>query len=97
MAETLTYDAGTDTVTTENNLNEDEQSSLVQGEEMEAQEEQLLAGKYKDAQELEAKNLMRFQRKSIQKRKKRQKSKMYQRKRLKTLLIESLKQVRTIN
>ena len=54
MAETLTYDAGTDTVTTENNLNEDEQSSLVQGEEMEAQEEQLLAGKYKDAQELEA-------------------------------------------
>ena len=53
MAETLTYDAGTDTVTTENNLNEDEQSSLVQGEEMEAQEEQLLAGKYKDAQELE--------------------------------------------
>ena len=54
MAETLTYDAGTDTVTTENNLNEDEQSSLVQGEEMEAQKEQLLAGKYKDAQELEA-------------------------------------------
>jgi len=53
MSETLTYDAGTDTVTTENNLNADERSSLVQGEQMEAQEEQLLAGKYKDAQELE--------------------------------------------
>ena len=53
MAETLTYESSTDTVTTENNLNEDERSSLVQGERMEAQEEQLLAGKYKDAQELE--------------------------------------------
>ena len=53
MAETLTYDAGTDTVTTEENLNENEQESLQVGEEMEQQQEALLAGKYKDAQELE--------------------------------------------
>ena len=38
MAETLTYDAGTDTVTTEDNLTESEQESLVVGEEMEAQQ-----------------------------------------------------------
>ena len=53
MAETLTYDAGTDTVTTEDNLTESEQESLVVGEEMEAQQEQLLAGKYKNAEDLE--------------------------------------------
>ena len=53
MAETLTYDSGTDTVTTEGNLNESEQESLQVGEEMEQQQEALLAGKYKDAQELE--------------------------------------------
>ena len=46
MAETLTYDAGTDTVTTSENLTEAEQESLAVGEEMEAQQEQLLAGKY---------------------------------------------------
>ena len=34
MAETLTYDAGTDTVTTEENLNADEQDSLQVGEAM---------------------------------------------------------------
>ena len=53
MAETLTYDAGTDTVTTEDNLSEAEQESLAVGEEMQAQQEQLLAGKYKNAEDLE--------------------------------------------
>ena len=53
MAETLTYDAGTDTVTTEDNLTEAEQESLAVGEEMQAQQEQLLAGKYKNAEDLE--------------------------------------------
>ena len=53
MAETMTYDPGTDTVTTEENLTPEEQESLAVGEEMEAQQEQLLAGKYKNAQELE--------------------------------------------
>ena len=50
MSETLTYDAGTDTVTTSENLNEAEQESLEIGEEMQAQEENLLAGKYKNAE-----------------------------------------------
>ena len=53
MAETLTYDAGTDTVTTGENLSEDEQDSLEVGEKLVAEQEQLLAGKYKDAEELE--------------------------------------------
>ena len=53
MAETMTYDPGTDTVTTENNLTEAEKESLVVGEEMQAQQEQMLAGKYKNAEELE--------------------------------------------
>ena len=53
MAETLTYDAGTDTVTTGENLSEDEQDSLEVGEKLAAEQEQLLAGKYKDAEELE--------------------------------------------
>jgi hypothetical protein len=53
MAETLTYDAGTDTVTTEQNLNADEQDSLKVGEELQAEQESLLAGKYKNAEELE--------------------------------------------
>ena len=49
----MTYDPGTDTVTTENNLTEAEKESLVVGEEMQAQQEQMLAGKYKNAEELE--------------------------------------------
>ena len=53
MAETLTYDAGTDTVSTAENLTPEEQESLKVGEEMEAQQEQLLAGKYKNAEDLE--------------------------------------------
>ena len=53
MAETMTYDPGTDTVTTEGSLTPDEQESLQIGEAMEAQHEQRLAGKYENAQELE--------------------------------------------
>ena len=53
MAETMTYDAATDTITTEDNLNESEQEALKVGEEMAAQQEQLLAGKYKNAEDLE--------------------------------------------
>ena len=55
MAETLTYDAGTDTVTDGEgkNLTPAEQESLAVGEELVAQQEGLLAGKYKDAAELE--------------------------------------------
>ena len=53
MAETMTYDAGTDTVSTSENLTPDEQESLQVGEEMQTQQEQMLAGKYKNAQELE--------------------------------------------
>ena len=49
----MTYDPGTDTVTTENNLTEAEQDSLAVGEEMQNQQENLLAGKYKNAEELE--------------------------------------------
>ena len=55
MAETLTYDPGTDTVTdgTGENLTPDEQESLAVGTELEAQQEGLLAGKYENAQALE--------------------------------------------
>ena len=53
MTETLTYDSGTDTVTVGDNLTPDEQDSLQVGEAMVEQQEQMLAGKYKDAQELE--------------------------------------------
>ena len=49
----MTYDPGTDTVTTEDSLTPDEQESLKVGEEMESQQDQLLAGKYKTAEELE--------------------------------------------
>ena len=53
MAETLTYDPGTDTVTTEENLSPEEQDSLEVGTKLEAEQESLLAGKYKNAEELE--------------------------------------------
>ena len=49
----MTYDAGTDTITTEDNLNEAEQEALIVGQEMQDQQEQLLAGKYKNAEDLE--------------------------------------------
>ena len=52
MAETLTYE-NTQEVTTIDNLNSEEQESLKVGEAMQEAEDNLLAGKYKDAQELE--------------------------------------------
>ena len=53
MAETLSYDPGTDTVTTEENLSTEEKDSLEVGEKLVAEQESLLAGKYKNAEELE--------------------------------------------
>ena len=55
MAETLTVntDAPTETADVVENLTPDEQDSLKLGEEMMNQQEQLLAGKYKNAEELE--------------------------------------------
>jgi len=53
MAETLTYDPGTDTVSSENNLTPDEQDSLQVGEKMVEEQAELLAGKYKNAEDLE--------------------------------------------
>jgi len=52
MAETLTYE-NTQEVTTVDNLNSEEQESLKVGEAMQEAQDNLLAGKYKDAQELE--------------------------------------------
>ena len=49
MAETLTYDPGTDSTI----LTTDEQESLEVGEKLVAEQEGLLAGKYKNAEELE--------------------------------------------
>tara|TARA_Y100001963_G_scaffold140172_1_gene206887 strand:+ start:1135 stop:1959 length:825 start_codon:yes stop_codon:yes gene_type:complete len=51
--QTLTYDAGVETTTTEDNLNSDEQESLALGEQMQDAEDGLLAGKYKDTKDLE--------------------------------------------
>ena len=55
MAEenTFTIDNSPQTETVSDNLTADEQDSLAVGEKMVAEQEQLLAGKYKDAQELE--------------------------------------------
>ena len=53
MAETLTYDPATDTTTVGDNLTPEEQENLQVGEELQAQQEGLLAGKYKTAEELE--------------------------------------------
>jgi len=50
MAETLSYDNTPDTEV----LTEEEQDSLSVGEELEAQHEQLLAGKYKNTEDLES-------------------------------------------
>ena len=52
MAETLTYENNPE-VTSIDNLTADEQDSLKVGEQMQAAEDNLLAGKYKNAQELE--------------------------------------------
>ena len=55
MAETNTFtvDTAPQTETMTDNLTADEQDSLAVGEKIVEQQEQLLAGKYKDAQELE--------------------------------------------
>ena len=53
MSETLTYQPETTTETIPDNLTEAEQESLKVGEELEQSQEELLAGKYKSAQELE--------------------------------------------
>ncbi len=60
MAETLSYENNTPTETVETNLTPDEQDSLRVAEAQEqgkepapAEEEPLLAGKYKNAEELE--------------------------------------------
>jgi len=53
MAETLTVNTDADTATNIENLTPDEQDSLQLGEQMVAEQEQLLAGKYKNAEELE--------------------------------------------
>ena len=50
MAETFTYDTAPDTEV----LTEEEQDSLAVGEELMDQQDQLLAGKYKNAQDLES-------------------------------------------
>tara|TARA_R100000781_G_scaffold896_1_gene1516 strand:- start:220 stop:1011 length:792 start_codon:yes stop_codon:yes gene_type:complete len=53
MAETLTFENQVET-TSIDNLNSDEQDSLQVGEQMQEAQDNLLAGKYKDAQELES-------------------------------------------
>jgi len=53
MAETLTVDTTPTTETLTDSLTTEEQESLAVGEQMAAEQEQLLAGKYKNAQELE--------------------------------------------
>ena len=53
MAETLLYEPENNTTTLVDNLTPEEQDSLQVGEAISQQEEQLLAGKYKNAQELE--------------------------------------------
>ena len=53
MSETLSYQPETQTESAPDNLTPEEQDSLAVGEKLQADQEQLLAGKYKDAQELE--------------------------------------------
>ena len=53
MSETLSYQPETTTETMPDNLTPEEQENLAVGEKLQADQEQLLAGKYKDAQELE--------------------------------------------
>ena len=53
MAETLSYEPEVTTETVTTNLTPEEQDSLAVGEKMQAEQEQLLAGKYKNAEELE--------------------------------------------
>jgi len=53
MSETLSYQPETTTETIEENLTPEEQDSLAVGEKLQGDQEQLLAGKYKSAEELE--------------------------------------------
>ena len=53
MSETLSYQPETTTETIATSLTPEEQENLAVGEKLQADQEQLLAGKYKDAQELE--------------------------------------------
>jgi len=53
MSETLTVNTDTDSATDFNNLSAEEQDSLQVGEAMVSEHEDLLAGKYKNAEELE--------------------------------------------
>ena len=53
MAETLSYQPETQTETIADNLTPEEQENLAVGEKLQADQEQLLAGKYKSAEELE--------------------------------------------
>jgi len=53
MAETLTLNTDPTTQTSAENLTPEEQDSLAVGEQIQEQQEQLLAGKYRDAEELE--------------------------------------------
>ena len=53
MAETLSYQPETTTETVATNLTPEEQDSLAVGEKLQGEQEALLAGKYKDAAELE--------------------------------------------
>ena len=53
MSETLSYQPEVTTETMPDNLTPEEQENLAVGEKLQQDQEQLLAGKYKDAQELE--------------------------------------------
>ena len=53
MAETFTVDTTADTATTAENLTAEEQDSLAVGEKIAQEQDTLLAGKYKNAEELE--------------------------------------------
>ena len=53
MAETLTVNTDADSATVVDNLTPEEQDSLQVGEAMQSEHEQLLAGKYKNAEDLE--------------------------------------------
>ena len=53
MSETLSYQPETQTESAPDNLTPEEQDSLAVGEKLQEQQEGLLAGKYKNAEELE--------------------------------------------
>ena len=53
MSETLSYQPETTTETVAENLTPEEQENLAVGEKLQADQEQLLAGKYKSSEELE--------------------------------------------